>query len=371
MTTTQKAATTPSSKTNNGTAPMEEKILFLDVRQIHADYDWNSRSGAFWLDIEKTAEAPPAEEGEKPKKSKKKEKVTEHGDWIAFMNSILETGTNVEPIICRPPAKAGGKVRVVAGFRRFRAVLEHAEKAGFGGPTEAQRGLVRAVVREMTDQEARLVNGIENIAREDISGPDLCAFVGDLVKTFKLNDSSIASKIGKSQPYVSKLHRFYDALSVAPGLLEKWRTSPIKLTNDQMEKEVLMMSLPPEKRPSPDQLIENFERVLSDKAGSTPTGRGKDGWIETKKTEAHDLGALLGLLKELGHITIVAANPTDFLWECVDLPSGFSKKEPKDQKRIERAIVGAFNDGVNAGMKAANEEEEGEEEEEEDEGDDE
>lgn len=370
MTTTQKAATT-SSKTNNGVAPTEEKIQFLDVREIHADYDWNSRSGAFWLDIEKTANAPSAEEGEKPKKSKKKEKVTEHGDWIAFMNSILETGTNVEPIICRPPAKAGGKVRVVAGFRRFRAVLEHAQKAGFGGPTEAQRGLVRAVVREMTDQEARLVNGIENIAREDISGPDLCAFVGELVKTFKLNDSAIASKIGKSQPYVSKLHRFYDALSVAPGLLEKWRTSPIKLTNDQMEKEVLMMSLPPEKRPAPDQLIENFDRVLADKAGTSPTGRGKDGWIESKKTEAHDLGALLGLLKELGHITIVTENPTEFLWECVALPSGFTKKEPKDQKRIERAIVSAFNDGVNAGMKAANEEEEEEAEEEEDEGDDE
>lgn len=369
MTTIQKATATPSSKTNNGTVPMEEKILFLDVRQIHADYDWNSRSGAFWLDREKTVEVPPAEESEKPKKSKKKEKITEHGDWDAFMNSILETGTNVEPIICRPPAKAGGKVRVVAGFRRFRAVLEIGEKADFGGPTEAQRGLVRVVVREMTDQEARLVNGIENIAREDISGPDLCAFIGDLVKSFKLNDSSISSKIGKSQPYVSKLHRFYDALSAAPGLLEKWRTSPIKLTNDQMEKEVLMMSLPPEKRPAPDQLIENFERVLADKGGSSPTGRGKDGWIETKKTEAHDLGALLGLLKELGHITILTDNPTEFLWECVDLPSGFSKKEPKDQKRIERAIVGAFNDGVDAGMKAANEEEEGDEEEEEEEGD--
>lgn len=371
MTTTQKTATTPNTKSTNGVLPTEEKIQFLDVRQIHADYDWNSRSGAFWLDIEKTAESPPAEEGKEPKKSKKKEKVTEHGDWIAFMNSILETGTNVEPIICRPPAKAGGKVRVVAGFRRFRAVLEHAQKAEFNGPTEAQRGLVRAVVREMSDQEARLVNGIENIAREDISGPDLCAFVGELVDTFKLNDSAIASKIGKSQPYVSKLHRFYKALSVAPGLLEKWRASPIKLTNDQMEKEVLMMSLPPEKRPSAEELVENFERVLSEKAGTAPTGRGKDGWIETKKTEAHDLGALLGLLKELGHITIVSSNPTDFLWECVELPSGFTKKEPKDQKRIERAIVGAFNDGVNAGMKAANEEEESEEEEEEEEGDDE
>lgn len=370
MTTIQKAAT-PTTKATNGTTPAEEKILFLDVRQIHADYDWNSRSGAFWLDIEKTAE-PPAEDTEKPKKSKKKEKVSDHGDWTAFMNSILETGTNVEPIICRPPSKAGGKVRVVAGFRRFRAVLEHGETAGFNGPTEAQRGLVRAVVRDMTDQEARLVNGIENIAREDISGPDLCAFVGDLVKSFKLNDSAIASKIGKSQPYVSKLHRFYDALTVAPGLLEKWRTSPIKLTNDQMEKEVLMLSLKPEDRPSPDQLVDNFERVLAEKAGKSPDGtRGKDGWIETKKTEAHDLGALLGLLKELGHITIVSTNPTDFLWECVELPSGFTKKEPKEQKRIERAIVGAFNDGVDAGMKAASEEEEDEGEEEEDEGDDE
>lgn len=362
MTSVQKATTTK----NNGTlAPTEEKILFMDVRQIQADYDWNSRSGSFWNDIEKTAIPAEDEEVEKPKtKSKKKEKVSEHGDWTAFKASILETGTNVEPIICRPPAKAGGKIRVVAGFRRFRSVVELGGAAGFDGPAESQRGLVRVVVREMSDQDARLVNGIENIAREDISGPDLCAFVGDLIKSFKLTDSAVANKIGKSQPYVSKLHRFFDALSVAPGLLEKWRESPIKLTNDIMEKEVLMLSLPPEKRPSADQLVDNFERVLAEKGGKSPEGRGKDGWIETKKKEAHELGRVLGILQALDHIQIVSNNPSDYVWECVALPSGFSKKEPKEQKRIERAIIGAFSDGVTSGIGEANEEEESDEEEE-------
>lgn len=352
--TTQTDQKKASSPTVNG----EEKIVLGSYKDLHADYEWNSRYGAFWEDIE--TDAPPPAEGEKQKKPPK---PTDRSDWLKFKASIKETGTNQEAILCRQPAKPGGKPRVVTGFRRYRAVQELAKAAGEQGPSLAEKGLIRYVVREMTDKEARLANGVENIDRENLSGPDLCAYVGGIIKEFDMSDSEVASRIGKSQPYVSRLHRFYDRLT--PAVLEKWRASPVKLTLDDMEKKVLLLKpgAKSDSAPTDAEQEEYFDRVVAEKAGGPERGtRGKLAWIEGKSKEAQELGELLGMLDALGYIKIEEKDPAVILWACVELPSAYKGMEPKEKIKVEKKVLKAFNEGVENGVNLA-EEEEGEDDE--------
>lgn len=350
----------------------EEKIVLMSVKDLAVDYHWNSRSGEFWLDeITEPEPAEGAKEGEeeKPKKSRKKEVVSEKGSWTAFKASIMETDTNQEAVIARQPTKPGGKPRLTAGFRRYRAILELAEAANFDGPTAAQRGLIRVVVREMTEQQARIANAVENIAREDLSGPDLCWTVGELAVSHKLSDSAIAAKLGKNQSYISKLHRIHGALSAK--VLAMWRTSPVHVTIDNIEKEVIMVTKDSDSRPSQEEQEDYFKRVVEGKGGKQASTRGPDAWIDSKRQEAEDLGHLLGLLKASDIIEIKEEDPRLTVFTCVELPKKFKELDPKKKARIEKALLAAFASGVEAGMAAADEDDGDEDgDEDEDEGDD-
>jgi ParB/RepB/Spo0J family partition protein len=338
-----------TKKNNNNNVVEKEEIILGHYKDIHADFSWNSRSGAFWEDIEKTGETP--EEGVKKPKIVK---ATDRSDWSMFVASILSTGTNLEAVICRPPAKAGGKPRLVTGFRRYRAVMELAMAANDGGPALAQKGLIRYVVREMSDTEARLINGIENIDRENISTADLCAFIGELVTKHNLNDVQIASRIGKSQPYVSRLNRIFKALS--PSVLEAWRKSPVHITLDDIEKKVLMVGDKSNAAPSEDEQNDYFSRVQDARAGrkKDSDARGKLGWIDTKAKEALKVGSILGKLEGLNMIQIVEDHGT-VLWECVELGKGYNKLEPKEKNRVMKKILSAFEEGMKIGNDEASE----------------
>lgn len=340
----------------------------MSVKDIAVDYHWNSRSGEFWLDEITEAPPPEAKEGEEaPKVKKRKEIVTDKGSWSAFKASLMETDTNQEPVICRQPTKPGGKPRLVAGFRRYRGVAELADAASFQGPSAAQKGLIRVVVRELTEQQARISNAIENIAREDLSGPDLCWTIGDLVTSHKLSDSAIAAKLGKSQPYVSKLHRIHGALS--PKVMELWRSSPIRVTLDDIEREVIMMAKDSDSRPSLQEQEEYFQRVVEGKGGKQSTARGPDAWIESKKGEAEELGRLLGLLSASGIIEIKEEDPRLTVFTCVELPKKYKELDPKKKAKVEKAILASFAAGVATGMAASEEDEEGDGDEDDDEDD--
>lgn len=100
--------------------------------------------------------------------------------------SVKEKGVLV-PVIARPK---GERFEVVAGNRRLRA-------AKLAGLAE-----IPARVENFSDEEAREVQIIENLHREDVHPLEEGEAYRQLVETAKLEIASIAAKVGKSENYV-------------------------------------------------------------------------------------------------------------------------------------------------------------------------
>jgi ParB/RepB/Spo0J family partition protein len=262
-----------------------EKIILIHVDDIHADLAWNARSGEWWLDGLKEAkpengEAPPEEpkKGKKPKAPKTDDR-TRFGD---LKDSILETGTNEQPILVRQAARKDGKLRLVCGFMRHRAVTEIMKEAELAKGAikeneklDSQKGLIRAVFRHMNDQEARMANIRENTARDDLKGPDLCWSVGEAMKQYGFSDTTLAASLGKSQGYISKLHRIYKVIS--PKVLQQWRDAPVQVTIEKIMRDVIMITNDKSDAvPSHEEQEDYFKRVLEGTMEPSK-GRGPDG----------------------------------------------------------------------------------------------
>jgi ParB family chromosome partitioning protein len=77
------------------------------------------------------------------------------GSFEAFKQSILERGQEV-PILVRPQSRDPGRYQCAYGHRRVRATRELGVS-------------VKALVRDLSDEELVVAQGLENAAREDLS----------------------------------------------------------------------------------------------------------------------------------------------------------------------------------------------------------
>lgn len=128
--------------------------------------------------------------------------------------SIAEKGV-LEPIIVRPK---DGKYQVVAGARRFKA------------SQIAKQTEIPAIVRELTDQEARELAVIENLQRAQVHWLDEAKAFHELL-TSGMTADVLAERIGKARIYIHqrlalnqlipRLQRlaYEDKITVAVGLL--------------------------------------------------------------------------------------------------------------------------------------------------------
>ncbi|RJQ67316.1 MAG: ParB/RepB/Spo0J family partition protein [Desulfobacteraceae bacterium] len=103
--------------------------------------------------------------------------------------SVKEKGVLV-PIIVRPNKKDDKLYEVVAGNRRFTA----AQKAGLEE--------IPARVEEMSDEEAKEVQIIENLQREDVHPIEEGTAYRNLIENSKYDVKTIAARVGKSEQYV-------------------------------------------------------------------------------------------------------------------------------------------------------------------------
>lgn len=86
---------------------------------------------------------------------------------LQSLREKIEANGQLNPILVRPHPETLGRYQVAFGHRRLRAVKE------IGRP-------VRAVVREMTDEELVIAQGQENHEREDLSYIEKCVFAARL-----------------------------------------------------------------------------------------------------------------------------------------------------------------------------------------------
>ncbi|WP_306836677.1 plasmid partitioning protein RepB [Neorhizobium huautlense] len=132
------------------------------------------------------------------------------GDIDGLVASIREQGQQV-PILVRPHPEKPGFYQVAFGHRRLRALLE------LGLP-------VRAVVRDLTDEQLVVAQGQENNEREDLTFIEKARFAYQLNKQFSRDVVIAALSIDKSN--LSKMillvealpAEFIDAIGPAPGV---------------------------------------------------------------------------------------------------------------------------------------------------------
>lgn len=120
-----------------------------------------------------------------PRKTFDAEKLTE------LAQSIAQHGV-LQPIIVTQAIKG---YHIVAGERRYRASLE-------AGLTD-----IPAIVKPFSDGEMRELAIIENLQREDLNALEEAESYQQLMQHLTLTQQEIATRLGKSRPYIANMLR--------------------------------------------------------------------------------------------------------------------------------------------------------------------
>src|SRR5580693_7184183 len=120
---------------------------------------------------------------------------------LAELTRAIQSQGIIEPLIVRridAPENEGPRYELIAGERRLRA----ARAAGLE--------TVPVVVRELDDRAALEMSLVENIVRENLNAVEEGLAFFRLVDHFGLTHDEIASRVGKSRPYVGNTIRLLE-----------------------------------------------------------------------------------------------------------------------------------------------------------------
>lgn len=245
-------------------APKVDKTMHVPLSMVHADFEWNCRSG------------DPALQGDSGGE-------LDTNEFKSLVDSIRSRGQD-EPVTVRAKGKG---YQLVVGFRRYRAIQTIAEE------TKTQKtATILIKIRELNDVEARSLNIRENTARAQLAPPDLAFALVDLRSQYKAAGGSptieaMAQEVGVGRPYASKLFSIVDR--VLPALLKKWRTSQVEIGVVKMAQIAGY---------DKDRQEEAFADLLPTAGRGAGGGRkGKGAWFEPAKKEAANIGTILGRLE--------------------------------------------------------------------------
>jgi ParB family chromosome partitioning protein len=120
---------------------------------------------------------------------------------LAELTRAIQSQGIIEPLIVRridAPEADGPRYELIAGERRLRA----ARAAGLE--------TVPIIVRDLDDRAALEMSLVENIVREDLNAVEEGLAFFRLVDHFGLTHDEIASRVGKSRPYVGNTLRLLE-----------------------------------------------------------------------------------------------------------------------------------------------------------------
>lgn len=255
----------------------------IDPEHIRADSNWNARSGDW-------------------KSASGDEELHSFEDLIA---SIDSSGQD-DPVVVRPLGSERPTLDfgLVAGFRRFEAIKEINRRRAL---EECPRPMlrVRAWIEELSDEEARVRNMRENIARENLKRPDVAWGVYQAVEaqpselTLGQRAEIVARRVGLSAGYVTQLHRIVSGLT--PKLLNFWRAAPFPASIE------LMMTVSRERKER-DQ-VELYRRLMAERGGSSkpskrPVKTDANRWFRVEAARVEAAGYAVGTLVRHGAIVV-------------------------------------------------------------------
>ena len=118
----------------------------------------------------------------------------------------IRTQGVIQPIVVRE--LESNRYEIIAGERRWRACQQ------------ADLETIPAVIREFTDQEARIIALIENIQREDLNPLDEASSIKKLIESYELTHLEVAQAIGRSRATVTNLLRLMELSQPVKTLLQ-------------------------------------------------------------------------------------------------------------------------------------------------------
>jgi len=156
-----------------------EEIFKEEDRELSDDlFDITTSKGMINIPIGKISANP-----NQPRKTFNEETITELAD------SIKEHGV-LNPIIVRP---SGKKYEIIAGERRYRAAVLNELKE------------IPAIIKKVTDDDAKIISLIENIQREDLNDVDRAAALRELKVNLGSPWEEIAKRLGLTKRRVLDL----------------------------------------------------------------------------------------------------------------------------------------------------------------------
>jgi len=213
-------------------------------------FDVNAGKGMVRIKIDKLIPNP-----NQPRKTFFEQTISELGE------SIKEHGV-LSPIIVRP---AGDKYEIVAGERRYKA-------SGEAGLKE-----IPAIIKNVSNGDARIISLIENIQREDLNDIDRAAALRDLKESLTLSWEKLGKKLGLSKRRIFEL----------VGLLNL----PEEIKKDIQQKK----------------LTERHGRALKQLIDKPKALQGVYGFIEKKKLTGEQTQELVKIVKGAPRRTIEEA----------------------------------------------------------------
>ena len=140
-----------------------------------------------------------------PRKTFKEESLKEMASSIASYGVL-------QPLLL--VKQENGRYLIIAGERRFRAA------------TMAGLKKVPAIVRDFTEQQIQEISLIENLHREDLNAIEAAEGMKELMENHGLTQEEVATRIGKSRPYVTNTLRLLQLPNEVTELVRSGALSP-------------------------------------------------------------------------------------------------------------------------------------------------
>ena len=125
-------------------------------------------------------------------------------------NSIATYGV-LQPLLV---TENNGRYLIIAGERRFRAAYMAGLKR------------VPVIIRELTNQQIQEIALIENLHREDLNAIEAAEGMRELMENHGLTQEAVATRIGKSRPYVTNTLRLLQLPKEVTDLVKEGHLSP-------------------------------------------------------------------------------------------------------------------------------------------------
>lgn len=309
-----------------------EKVESIPCALIDNDPSLNSRS------MRTFAEPQVGEDG----KPLEVDSSREHETTLTSTEASIADKGQDTAVIIRTNTKANKKSKpyeLVSGFGRMAAVMRIAEASGNKAPT------IKAILREMSDREARSLNVRENTAREHLKAPDLAygikLIVDEAGKTGeKVTSTGLSKELGISQTYAHILYTIVEGVS--PRIFKAWRESPYEIAYRKML-EIAKLEKG-EQQAAFDALLRDTNEEGSDKVRGT--------WQDRAKESGARVGTMLGRLARAGFIHYehfdLNALGTDVDAVRIVVPSVKKDATAKDLAKVSKAMSAAYEEAYNA-----------------------